>query len=176
MYSRYEDSAPKHFDGDIVITDPCYVLDHGEKHQDDWKKCDYGSEMEALGITTYMTRDTLYGDWGCTTYNSDTKEPIGHFCADAGLVSVFLLGEVQAYNPEYTEEYLRSKEWTATLIKDFKGEIQFVVEREAGTYEYDTQYWKAGDPWEEYVVRVIGHGVNKVTGEPINFITSQTGL
>ena len=176
MYNRYVDSEPMHFDGDVVITDPCYILKDGDSHIDDWEACDYGDNMEALGIKTYMTRDTLYGDWSCTTFNSDTKESIGSFCADAGLVSVFLLNEIMEYNPSFYASHFENRNWTATLIRDFKGEIQFVVEQETGTYEEDTKWWKAGDPWEEYVVRVIGHGINKVTGEPINFITSQTGL
>lgn len=176
MYDRFVDSKPKHFDGDIVITDPCYVMRHGDDRRDDWDKCDCGYAMEELGITTYMTRDTIYGDWGCTTYNSDTKEEIGQFCADAGLVSIFLLDEIRSYNPDFEKHYLQDRDWTATLIKNFKGEVQFIVELETGAYEEDTEWWKAGDIWEEYVVHVVGHGVNKVTGEPINFITSQTGL
>ena len=60
----------------------------------DWDICEYGSAMEKLGYFTndkYATADTLYGDWSCTTYNTDTKEEIGYYCADAGLVSVFSL-------------------------------------------------------------------------------------
>ena len=170
-YSRYVDSTPQHFDGDIVITDPCYVtLD------DDWTKCDCGYEMKELGFTNYMTRDTLYGDWSCTTYNSDTTKPIGQFCADAGLVSVFLLDEVLAYNPDFAENYLAQARWTTTLIRNFKGEVSFVVKWQTGTYEEDGTYHKAGDVWEDYTCHVVGHGINKVTGELINFITYQTGL
>lgn len=176
MYDRFVDSEPKRFDGDIVITDPCYILCHDDDRRDDWEKCDYGNAMEELGITTYMTRDTIYGDWSCTTYNSDTKEEIGQFCADAGLVSVFLLDEIRSYNPDFEKHHLQDRDWTATLIKNFKGDVQFIVELETGVYEEDTPYYKAGDTWEDYIVRVVGHGVNKVTGESINFITSQTGL
>lgn len=173
-YNRYVDSEPKHFSGDIIITDPGYIIPDEKFKRDDWHKCDCGREMEVLGIHNYMTRDTLYGDWSCTTYNMDTKEPIGSFCADAGLVSVFHLDEVLAYNPQYENEL--SKKWTVTLIRDFEGEVQFVVKMETGQYDYDTKWWKVGDVWEDYVVQVIGRGVNKKTGEPINFITSQTGL
>lgn len=221
MYSRYVDSTPMHFDGDIVITDPCYIIKHrdqstrpkwsdymrrdsyqgmsqeelvlvgyyedhkrldeaqrkwDEENPDDWNLCDYGNNMNILGLTTWMTRDTLYGDWSCTTFNSDTKESIGGFCADAGLVSVFLLKEIMEYNPDFYTHHLEERDWTATLIRDFVGDVQFVIERETGVYEEDTKWWKAGDTWEEFVVRVVGHGVNKVTGVPINFITSQTGL
>ena len=130
--------------------------------------------MEVLGIRNYMTRDTLYGDWGCTVYNTDTKEEIGEFCADAGLVSVFLLDEVLKYNPDF--DYHKEKDWTTTLIPDFKGTVQFVVEHQEGVYEDTTEYHKAGDKWEDYSVHVIGHGINKKTGEPINFRSAQTGL
>lgn len=198
-YSRYLDSDPKEFDGDIIITDPCYICKEDDKSQSpepkdfpdadayykaynewrdanprQWDVCGCGSNMEAFGITNYMTRDTLYGDWGCTTYNSDTKEVLGRFCADAGLVSVFLLDEVLRYNPEF--DCHKERPWTTTWIPNFKGTVQFIVERQEGFYEEDTEWWKAGDKWVEYVVRVVGRGINKITGEPINFITSQTSL
>lgn len=167
---EYLDSDPMEFDGDIIITDPCYIM----KEDDDWATCGYGENMEALGITHYMTRDTLYGDWSCTTFDTDTKEAIGKFCADAGLVSVLLLDEVLKYNPHYND-HLKNK-WTVTWIKDFKGTVEFVVKHIEGYYEEDTDYWKKGDYWEDYALEVVGHGINKVTGKPINFVGKQTGI
>lgn len=169
-YDRYLDSEPRFFDGDIIITDPCYII----REDNDWGKCGYGSNMEMLGIKNYITRDTLYGDWSCTTFNSDTKEVIGEFCADAGLVSVFDLAEVLAYNPDF--DYHTERTWTTTLVKDFKGTVQFVVKHIEGVYENTTKWWNKGDKWEDYVVEVVGHGINKATGEPIDFIGTQTGL
>lgn len=173
-YDRYLDSEPVEFDGDIIITDPCYILRDGDSHIDDWEKCEYGDNMETIGIHNYMTRDTLYGDWSCTTFNTDTSEVIGQFCADAGLVSVFLLDEVLRYNPNF--DYHINRTWTTTLIKDFKGTVKFVVKREEGVYDETTKYWNAGDTWVDYAVEVVGRGINKVTGEPINFVGKQTGL
>lgn len=176
---RYLDLEPMEFDGDIIITDPCYIM-RAEHHgttpltDNDWGACECGDKMEVLGIHHYMTRDTLYGDWGCTVFNTDTKKAIGEFCADAGLVSVFLLDEVLKYNPDF--DYHKERSWTTTLIPDFKGTVQFVVEHEEGVYEEDCEYWKAGDKWEDYSVHVVGHGINKKTGEPINFRSTQTGL
>ena len=220
--TRYLDSEPVYFDGDIIITDPCYIikdadtsdkpkwedfhpyksiydypdynketkeskqfrenakkLDEADKkwrneHPDDWEMCEYGENMEMLGINTYMTRDTLYGDWSCTTFDSDTKEPIGEFCADAGLVSVFLLDEVLKYNPNF--DYHTDKKWTTTWIKNFRGTVQFVVVYTDGYYEDETEYHKKGEHWEDYSVEVVGHGVDKVTGKPINFVGKQTGF
>lgn len=171
-FSRYLDSEPVHFDGDIIITDPCYIIKRDQN--DDWSRCVYGYNMENIGINHYMTRDTIYGDWSCTTFNSDTEKPIGEFCADAGLVSVFLLDEIIKYNPSYNDPVERPH--MATLIKDFCGTVQFVVTEESYILDEDCGQIKKGDVMYDYCVEVIGHGINKVTGEPINFIGTQTGM
>lgn len=269
-YDRYLDSEPMEFDGDIIITDPCYIMNHDndedlgsspkwwdyvsrtrteecdngkgstytryveprpEDYPDcrpkvkedykyeiefaldqkkkkpvmfsptlqaewnayhkeyeewsniprrDWDRCECGSEMEVLGITNYMTRDTLYGDWSCTTYDANTKESIGEFCADAGLVSVVALDEILKYNPNYDDHLTGS--CCATWIKDFKGTVQFVVKENEYKHSNDyirddgTVVWRKGDKGVEYCVEVVGHGVNKITGEPIDFVGKQTGL
>ena len=172
ILDEYLDSDPIIFNGDILITDPCYII--REDKEGDWEICCYGYDMEKLGINHYMTRNTLCGDWGCTTYNLDTKEKIGEFCADAGLVSVFLLDEVLKYNPDY--DWHITKQYTATVIKDFKGTVKFVVKYQDGYYENETEYHRKGEYWEEYYLEVIGHGINRVTDEPINFIGKQTGF
>lgn len=164
-YDRYIDSDPVEFDGDIIITDPCYII-RDDSDDSDWEKCDYGDDMAAIGITKFMTRDTIYGDWSCTTFNSDTKEAIGQFCADAGLVSVILLSEVLKYNPSF--DYHINRPWTTTLVKDFKGTVKFVIVEETWTND-------DGDH-TDYAVQVVGNGVNKTTGEPINFVGKQTGF
>lgn len=162
-YNELLDSEPMEFDGDIIITDPCYIMrakHHGTipMYENDWEESEYGYNMEKLGIHNYMTRDTLCGDWSCTVYNTDTKAEIGEFCADAGLISVINLDEVLKYNPDF--DYHINKPWTTTLIKNFKGTVQFVVEMECGIFN----------------VKVIGNGIDKETGEPINFEGFQTGL
>lgn len=130
------------FKGDIIITDPCYICKDG-----DWKKCEYGEKMQLLGIENYICRGTIYGDWSCTTYNTDTGEKIGMFCADAGMVGVFLLDEVLEYNPDF--DYHIERPWTTTLIKDFDGDVEFrVVDDE---------------------VKVVGNG-------NVNFVVFQTGI
>ena len=204
------DSEPMEFEGDLLITDPCYFMKerdestapdwdafmtHDYEHAGDskemkeaykadvaryrqardewddanprdWDVCDCGNSMDKLGFVHSMNRSTLYGDWGCTTYNLDTKEPIGHFTADAGLVGVFLLEELRNYNPEYADELetieKNGKLYCTTILRDFKGTVQFVVKEE--------------EPDREYAVHVVGRGINKKTGEPFNFITSQTSL
>ncbi len=124
----------------------------------DWDKCDYGENMGALGIHNYISESTIYGDWGCTTYQTE-KEPkeflesilrvindnlkneeygelsipdegkaIGRFCADAGLVGVFLLDEILAYNPEW-KSWIEEHSWCATIIEDFEGEVEYYIDK-----------------------------------------------
>ena len=162
------------FKGTIIITDPCYIVkkyNEWEDTHDDWTKCMYGRNMEALGIEHYFTESTLYGDWGCTTYkikenpytvinkfaeSENTDEDygisysiLGEFCADAGLVSVLLLDEVRKYNPDI-DEWIASHDWCVTTIPDFDGEVNYYVD--------------AND-----CAHIIGIG-------NINFFTTQTSL
>lgn len=169
-----------HFKGTIIITDPCYIVkkcteknphpfpwtevniknpnikemvkqyNEWEDSHDDWRKCRYGTNMEALGISTYFTESTIYGDWGCSTYkieenpyavvnnfveayeNEEDYEikcsKLGDFCADAGLVSVFLLDEVRKYNPDI-DKWIEEHSWCVTTIPDFDGEVNYYVDK-----------------------------------------------
>ena len=156
-YTQYLDSDEKRFHGDILITDPCYVI-----KDDDWEGVICGNIPVIDALPSAMMRDTLYGDWSCTTLNTLTKKPIGEFCADAGMVAVFALAEVRRYNPDFDyNQYVNNG--AATLIKDYDGTCQFVVKHTTGKYE-------------DFSVRVVGKGMNFVTNEPIEFRTFQSGF
>jgi len=152
------------FKGDIIITDPCYI---DTDNNDLWnsKKINIfeGKGLESLGFTNYIWESTIYGDWSCCTFElkkesvnkpikelttNDLKEQLlGKFCADAGLVGVFLLDEVLAFNPNF-DSHIKYP-YTTTLIKDFDGEV---------TYEVVN---------DEVFIKGVGN---------VNFITIQTGL
>lgn len=121
--------------------------EYNSQPHDDWDRCDGGNSMEVLGITTYLCDSTIYGDWSCTTFNSDTKKKIGEFCADGGMVAVFLLDEVLKYNPNF--DYHLERPWTTTLINDFHGTVELECKDDE--------------------VRVVGKG-------NVNFIGTQTGF
>lgn len=223
--SRYEDSKPISFDGDIVITDPCYMMkkkddaaylkdipkkseflthenirDYEDAEEifddfwisktqevemnkwedavsdyevmnDDWATCRYGSRLDIIGIEKFMTRDTIYGDWGCTVSKIDDNdniiEDIGSFCADAGLVTVADLSQVISYNPNFLE-WANEHTWCATIIKDFKGTVKFEIGEEV--------YMEDDVENKFYSVHVVGEGIIKSTGEPIRFISYQGEL
>ena len=139
-----------------------------EEKYDDWQISDYGKNMEQLGITNYLTHDTIYGDWSCTTFDIDTKKSIGQFCADAGEVSVFSLKEIRAYNPNI-DKWIEEHSWCVTKIPNFTGDVYIDVENTSGVYDEDNEYHKKGEAWEEHTVRVIGKG-------SVNFRTEQTGF
>ena len=158
------------FKGDIIITDPCYIDRHGVKG----KRCLWdmpekefdimtGSGLSKFGFTSYIWEGTIYGDWSCTTWKvkkssvtkgpskitkKDVEDTLGHFCADAGMVGVFYLNEVLKFNPKF--DYHITKPHTTTLIENFDGDIEYLVEDGENAY-----------------IRGIGN---------INFITTQTGL
>ena len=157
------------FKGDIIITDPCYII---KDNSDDWDKCGWGENMGILGFTTYISEYTLCGDWSCSTWSTPRKDveaqleelntlgrarwelmkQYGEDSVQAKIyddkMAVFLLDEVLKYNPDF--DYHINREWTTTLIKDFDGEVNYYVD--------------SGDD-----ARIIGVG-------NINFFTSQVGI
>ena len=53
---RYQSTPEKEFDGDIIITDPCYIIrKENEITKNDWHYCECGGYMERLGIKNYLT-------------------------------------------------------------------------------------------------------------------------
>ena len=118
--------------------------------------------MDILGFKKFILRESLYKNWSCVTYNTDINEPIGMFSTNGRRMGVFLLDEILKYNPKY-DEHLKSSS-RATFIKNFEGMVQFVVTRYNGIEKND------------FAVNVVGHGKDKVTGDPINFETRPAEL
>lgn len=154
------------FDGDIVITDPCYVVPQPEDIsqydalRDAWDKI--------LEERNAINTSTIYGDWSCHTLEKGSEKVLGQFCADSGMVAVFLLEDAKKFNPNYDPE---ARPWTATVIKDFHGECRFVVNEEIP--EYDEECKELGlteeDMTPEYAVSIEGRG-------SMEFFTTQTGF
>lgn len=76
-------------------------------------------------------------------------EKLGNFCADTGLVSVFLLDEVLKYNPDFSK-WAEECPWCVTTISNFDGDVEYYVD-------------EVGD------AHIIGIGST-------NFFTTQTAL
>lgn len=138
-------------DGDIVITDPCYIDEF---------------------INPSHSRSTLYGDWGCSVWSFDPtvgnmpkegEKPFGEFCADSARVCVTVLG---SYARKKIENWLKGREWCATIIDGFKGKVEYIELVEYVAYD--------GEWVEDRSLRIRGTGVKD--GKPYGFLTSQTSL
>ena len=164
-FDEWAEMACLDFDGDVIITDPCYLL-HGidrNKYRHWW---DFSNKIILEGG---LENSTYYGDWGCTVYKKDncdigergkTKpEPIGHFCADAGMVCVVHLRDVLKHNPNFKVE---PDDRCTALIRGFKGTISFYCKK--------TMMGK----YEDVELRILGKG--EKDGMPFYFETAQTSL
>ena len=107
-----------YFNGDIVITDPMYIV----KSEEDWHRCEYGEKLEALNIFTYITSG--HGDeFASDVISLDTPKRLGEFGSDSCMVSVMLLNEVRQYNSDFDKDLGKH---CYTVIKDFDGEVQLI--------------------------------------------------
>lgn len=145
---------------DIIITDPCYIFNYD--------KTDGYTDFTSYGLKeNYICHSTLYGDWSCTTFDSDTNKPIGEFCADAGLVCVVPLDTAINANDGY--ENIKDNDWTRTIIRNFTGHVYADFKTEERVYAEDSPYHKKGEKYSYDYLEIVGEG-------NINFRTKQTGI
>lgn len=117
------------FNGTIVITDPCY-LDNGllqEPIKDWWERSDYGKDMMQFGFTPYIGESTIIGDWSWSVIDTNTKNKLGKFCADSGMVCVCRLDDVNKFNPKFVD-WAREHDWCVTIIENFIGTIEYQID------------------------------------------------
>ena len=129
QYERDLSGRCRQFDGDIVITDPLYLV----KDPADWEKCHYGEALDTLGISTYLTLP--HADCcGTVLINTDTNEMLGDFASDSDMISVVLLSELLAYNIDALK---KTHPDCYTIIQNFHGTVKAVT-----LPDDDDQYWK----------------------------------
>lgn len=112
------------FNGTLVITDPCYFVSEG-----DW---DYviseGSRyLNRLDRCKMIADKTGIGDWSCNVIDKNTGSIIGEFAADAGMVYVTTLEEIERYNPDKVQ-HLREIPWCCFILPNFNGEAWFTID------------------------------------------------
>ena len=120
--------AEREFDGDIVITDPCYIRETGQRI--DWSVHEEWMKEFGLCNTTY------YGDWGGTVFQAgeDSKvgfigpecKEIGQFCADAGMVCVLDMRDARRMSSDI-DKWIAEHGWCATIIKGFRGKVRLMT-------------------------------------------------
>lgn len=116
----------------LMFTDPCYI-----SNDEDWGDAfDYDS-LQITGFSQYEWEDTGYGD-GCPRVfkipvgknpseflenefaESEDIEEIGGCGVDSGTFGVFLVREVEEYDPEF---YDRIPPHCYTIIEKFSGSV-----------------------------------------------------
>ena len=106
------------FKGDIIITDPMYII----KSEEDWQCCEYGQNLESIGISTYIT--SINGDEiGSDVVSLDEYKKIGDFCSDSCAVTVMLLNELRTYNSDFDKNL---EKHCYAIVKNFEGEIELL--------------------------------------------------
>lgn len=171
--AKWECIKSAEFDGDILITDPCYLKHGGSNFLEEcenWEPwvTDHGG----------MINRTYYGDWGCTVFKGGPKAgsipknapKLGEFCADAGMVCVVGLDHVRLESPGF-EKWLKEHSWCGTVIKGFKGVVKFITK--TTPHSYMDEKGKVHE-YKDIELHVRGEG--EIGGKPASFESVQTSL
>lgn len=166
--------AEREFDGDIVITDPCYIRETGQRI--DWDS--HESCIKDVGLCNR----TYYGDWGCTVFAAsgpvgngyEDSDEIGKFCADAGMVCVLDMRDARKMSPDI-DKWIAEHDWCATVVRGFKGKVRLMTM----TTKRWMKDWKdicqrKRIVYDDVELRVRGDGMKD--GEPFCFESYQTSL
>ncbi len=112
----------EHFEGTIVIGDPCSMV----SCEEDWQTAKWGERMDALGIGAFLS---IEFEEDIREIVDDRGSVLGEFCTDSCVVVVVGLEDLLKYNPLFKSE-LTSYPQNFTVIKDFIGDVTY---RKKGT-------------------------------------------
>lgn len=121
----------------IVITDPCYIL-----RRDDWERVsDLGDckDMETylhekLEFGEVMVSKTYIGDW-CNVIKNDKGQVISEFAADAGLVMVCTVSDLDHYGYDIDKVWDLKQKGCIATVPNFTGTVRIVKENVKNSYD-----------------------------------------
>ena len=150
MIDNYDPGKLDFKNESAVITDPCYIIpkiERGFADANEWDKCDYGSSMDKLGFTKFLTRSNGFGDGGWKVVNKKDGKLLGEIWADSGQTGISLLDEVKKYNPDARIFFpaFNGGRFGAIIIENFTGEISW-------KYRVSTYNWDGKDYNSYYLV------------------------
>ena len=82
----------EHFEGTIVIGDPCSMV----SCEEDWQTAKWGERMDALGIGAFLS---IEFEEDIREIVDDRGPVLGEFCTDSCVVVVVGLEDLLKYNP-----------------------------------------------------------------------------
>lgn len=184
------------FEGTIIITDPCY-LGSGNKFLEStdhwWDETDFGENLHEIGITSYISENTLYGDWSCFTYKGTKEEILDKIKEWDRCYFEFFKNYNNSSDDKKSILWKEHKKYKDSFIKENtygefcadSGKVCVVYLDEVLKFNPNFKEWAETHPWcvtiiedfngninleiEEDSLHVVGIG-NK------NFYTSQSGL
>lgn len=170
---KWECIKSAEFDGDILITDPCYLKHGGSKYLEDFDNWEPWVEKHGGLINR-----TYYGDWGCTVFKSGPKEgripraaeELEGVCVDAGTVCVVKLDDVLKESPKFIE-WLGAHLWCGTVIRGFKGKIKFIVRKTPQSFKDEN-----GEVHEYNDIELHVRGDGEINGKQMYFESLQISL
>lgn len=166
---KWDTQAKYSFDGDVLITDPCYINFNR----------DFDAMERFCGEHGLISR-TYYGDWGCEVVRTDSRAigrnvrrgpKIGEFCADGGMVCVLDMKDVVEVDPNFPK-WIEEHSWCACVIHGFKGDIKLVRK---DRYEHFTDKQGVRHDYVDTELRVHGDG-SCGTSKKFSFESIQTSL
>lgn len=125
----------------LIITDPCYIMK--DEHWQQWLDMEF--TKNPIGLDKYLREyhnfgeliaaDTGVGDWSNTVYNTETKEPLGLFSADAGMVIVCTLSDLTNYGYDKDELNRLDDIGCLTTIPNYSGHIRLCYEHSEDNFK-----------------------------------------
>lgn len=186
------------FKGTIIITDPGYLAS-GNKFLEStdhwWDETDLGENLHEIGITSYISEDTLYGDWSCFTYKG-LKEEVQSLINDWNkyYFEFFkkynletddkkkeeILSEYSNYSSEFVKNHTFGKFCADT------GKVCVCLLEDVLKFNPNFKEWMETHPWCVTVIENFDGDIKYEVDENneahivgmgnINFYTSQSGL
>jgi hypothetical protein len=121
-------------DDTLIITDPCYIM-----HDRDWEHfLDLELSSNPIGLDRYLKEyhnfgeviaaDTGYGDWTNEVIDNETKDTIGEFSADAGMVIVCTASDLTNYGYDKDKIQQLQESGCLAVVPNFTGTVKLVYE------------------------------------------------
>lgn len=105
----------EHFEGTIVIGDPCSMV----SCEEDWQKAKWGERMDVLGFGPFLAVEAEEDSFEAV---DERGSILGKFCTDSCIVVVVSLDDLLKYNPLFADE-LAAYPQNFVVIKDFRGDV-----------------------------------------------------
>lgn len=185
------------FKGTIIITDPGYLAS-GNKFLEStdhwWDETDFGENLHEIGLTSYISENTLYGDWSCFTYKG-TKEEVQNKINEWNeyYFDLFKKYNLETDNNKKEKILFEFTNYSSEFVKNYTlgkfcadtGKVCVVYLDEVLKFNPNFKEWAETHPWCVTIIEDFDGNINlEIEKDSLhivgignkNFYTSQSGL